>query len=70
MASHIEEDDDPQSAVKALFPDLHARSHGESLLTLIEERMTTAGLYVLDEPESRVPVRRRPLTNGRLHQGR
>jgi len=52
MASHLEEDDDPFSGVKAMFPDLHARSHGESFLTLIEERMTTAGLYFLDEPES------------------
>ena len=52
MASHIHSDDDPQSGVKALFPDLHNRSHGESFLTLIESRMTSAGLYILDEPES------------------
>ena len=52
MASHIHDDDDPLSGVKALFPDLHDRSHGESFLTLIESRMQPAGFYVLDEPES------------------
>ncbi len=52
MASHIHLDDDPQSGVKALFPDLHHRSHGESFLTLIESRMNGDGLYFLDEPES------------------
>ncbi|MEZ5377649.1 MAG: AAA family ATPase [Acidimicrobiales bacterium] len=52
MASHIHADDDPESGVKALFPDLHNRSHGESFLTLIESRMSNDGLYFLDEPES------------------
>jgi predicted ATPase len=52
MATHIELDDDPLEGVKALFPDLHRRSHGESFLTLAESRMTGNGLYYLDEPES------------------
>ena len=52
MASHIHRDDDPGSGIKALFPDLHNRSHGESFLTLIESRMRSEGLYFLDEPES------------------
>ncbi len=38
MASHIHTDDDPMTGVKALFPDLHNRSHGESFLTLIRAR--------------------------------
>ena len=36
MATHIDIDDDPDSGVSALFPDLHHRSHGESFLTLID----------------------------------
>ena len=56
MASHIAEDDDPMSGIAAMFPDLHARSHGESFLLLVEERMRSAGLYVLDEPESALSV--------------
>lgn len=31
---------------------LHERSHGESFLTLVEERRRMHGLWVLDEPES------------------
>ena len=50
MASHIHNDDG--FGVKAMFPDLHNRSHGESFLTLIESRMSNDGLYFLDEPES------------------
>lgn len=52
MASRIHTDHDPVSGVNAMFPDLHNRSHGESLLALIESRMTGDGLYLLDEPES------------------
>jgi predicted ATPase len=52
VASHIHTDDDPESGVKAMFPDLHNRSHGESFLPLIESRMSSDGLYFLDEPES------------------
>ena len=52
MASHIHSDDDAVTGVHPLFPDLHNRSHGESFLTLIESRMSAAGLYLLDEPES------------------
>jgi len=52
MASHIHRDNDPVSGVRALFPDLHNRSHGESFLTLVESRMSSEGLYFLDEPES------------------
>lgn len=52
MATHIHLDDDPVAGVKVMFPDLHHRSHGESFLTLIENRMVDDGLYFLDEPES------------------
>lgn len=52
MATHIHLDDDPKTGLAAMFPDLHHRSHGESFLTLIEDRMSGDGLYLLDEPES------------------
>jgi predicted ATPase len=52
MASHIASDDHPDWGVKSLFPDLHGRSHGESFLELMGERFLSAGLYVMDEPES------------------
>lgn len=51
MATYIETDD-PMYGVKSLFPDLHHRSHGESFLALIESRVTSDGIYFLDEPES------------------
>lgn len=31
---------------------LHERSHGESFLTIIQKRLSDAGLYILDEPEA------------------
>jgi len=52
MATHIERDNDPQSGVASIFPDLHNRSHGESFLTLAESRLSSKGLYFLDEVES------------------
>src|SRR5689334_17987582 len=33
-------------------PKFHEMSHGESFLSLIEDRFTRAGFYCLDEPES------------------
>jgi predicted ATPase len=52
MATHIANDDDPRYGIKALFPDLHGRSHGQSFLDLISSRFSTPGLYLMDEPES------------------
>ncbi len=51
MASHIATDTGPHG-IASMFPDLHGRSHGQSFLTLIESRFASAGLYVMDEPES------------------
>ena len=31
---------------------LHAQSHGESFISLIENRFSGKGLYILDEPEA------------------
>lgn len=48
MATHIERD----KWLKPHFADLHGRSHGESFLEIIDEKMTSDGLFFLDEPES------------------
>ena len=37
---------------------LHERSHGESFLTIIQKRLTDAGLYILDEPEAALSPQR------------
>jgi len=56
MASHIARDDDPETGLAAIFPDLHNRSHGESFLELARSRFTGAGLYIFDEPESALSI--------------
>jgi len=48
MATHIERDE----WLKPKFPNLHARSHGESFLDIIDAKMQSDGLFLLDEPES------------------
>ncbi len=35
---------------------LHEKSHGESFLALVKNRMNGSGLYILDEPESALSV--------------
>ncbi|MFT3853187.1 MAG: AAA family ATPase [Ilumatobacteraceae bacterium] len=57
MATHIADDDEVDEygrplGIAGMFPDLHARSHGESFLQLIDSRFRDAGFYVMDEPES------------------
>ena len=56
MATAIETDDPDDGVngrrVNGDFPDFHARSHGEAFRTLVEDRFTGAGFYVMDEPES------------------
>lgn len=47
MASRIEDD-----GLGRYFPDLHGRSHGQSFLDLLEQRLERIGLYLMDEPES------------------
>lgn len=37
---------------------LHERSHGESFLTIIQKRLSDAGLYILDEPEAALSPQR------------
>ena len=40
------------------YGDLHARSHGESFLTVFHSRLVPDGLYLLDEPETALSPQR------------
>jgi predicted ATPase len=40
------------------YGDLHARSHGESFLTVFRSRLVPDGLYLLDEPETALSPQR------------
>lgn len=47
---------------------LHAQSHGESFLSLMQHRFGGHGLYVLDEPEAALSPTRQLALLARLHQ--
>lgn len=47
---------------------LHEQSHGESFLTLLEQRFGGKGLYILDEPEAALSPQRQLLALKRIHQ--
>ena len=46
---------------------LHARSHGESFLTIFLERLRGRGLYLLDEPEAALSATRQMALLVRMH---
>jgi predicted ATPase len=46
---------------------LHEQSHGESFLTLVQERFSREGLYLLDEPEAALSPSRQLTVLRRLH---
>lgn len=46
---------------------LHAQSHGESFLTLLEHRLKGRGLYIFDEPEAALSPMRQMSMLVRLH---
>ena len=48
--------------------DLHACSHGESFLKLVEHRFWDKGLYLLDEPESALSPQRQMTLLCHIHQ--
>jgi predicted ATPase len=47
---------------------LHAQSHGESFLALVEHRFRGGGLYLLDEPEAALSPRRQMALLASLHR--
>jgi predicted ATPase len=46
---------------------LHEQSHGESFLTLVQERFSGDGLYLLDEPEAALSPSRQLTVLRRMH---
>jgi predicted ATPase len=48
-------------------PTLHARSHGESFMTLLVERFSGGGLYLIDEPEAALSAARQLALLVRIH---
>lgn len=50
------------------FSSLHEQSHGESFLTLMNERFRGNGFYILDEPEAALSVQRQLSFLSRLHE--
>jgi predicted ATPase len=47
---------------------LHEQSHGESFLTLMQQRFRGSGLYLLDEPEAALSPTRQLAALARMHQ--
>jgi predicted ATPase len=47
---------------------LHEQSHGESFLTLLQQRFRGSGLYLLDEPEAALSPTRQLAALTRMHQ--
>ena len=47
---------------------LHAQSHGESFLALVQHRFLPGGLYLLDEPEAAVSPQRQLTLLVHLHE--
>jgi predicted ATPase len=72
VATEIEQlDEDPTAG--PLITDahggrsLHEQSHGESFMSLLEQRFKGQGLYILDEPEAALSPRRQLAALSRLH---
>jgi len=59
VASEVDrlyEDEPSDNLIKNYGGSLHERSHGESFLSLLQNRFGGNGLYILDEPESALSV--------------
>jgi len=72
LATNIEEMD----RILALAPpvidsyggrSLHEQSHGESFMALVEHRFGPSGLYILDEPEAALSIKRQIELLRKLH---
>jgi len=50
------------------FTSLHHQSHGESFMALLNNRFTSEGLYILDEPEAALSPTRQLAALARIHQ--
>ncbi|MDY3005357.1 MAG: AAA family ATPase, partial [Christensenella hongkongensis] len=54
VASNVDEMEEERSGIYHSYggESLHAQSHGESFMALVENRFWGNGLYILDEPEA------------------
>lgn len=68
VASHLESiNDDGMAFASYGGRSLHARSHGESFLALIQNRLSGNGLYLFDEPEAALSPTRQMTLLSSLH---
>lgn len=73
VASEIENlDEDPTAGppIKLSYGgrSLHAQSHGESFMSLLQHRFSDKGLYILDEPEAALSPQRQLAALARMHE--
>lgn len=73
VATNIDEMDEEPSFGPRLIDSyggvsLHAQSHGESFLSLVQHRFGGHGLYLLDEPEAALSPARQLTLLGEMHQ--
>ena len=72
MATNIDEmDEEPGIGARVIDSyggvSLHAQSHGESFLALVQNRFGGQGLYLLDEPEAALSPSRQLTLLGQMH---
>jgi predicted ATPase len=65
LATHIDESDEDQRALPGTpiiagfgGKSLHARSHGEAFMTVLDYKFRRSGLFLLDEPEAALSPQR------------
>jgi predicted ATPase len=73
VASEIERlDEDPLGGppIKSYYggQSLHAQSHGESFMALLNKRLKGPGLYIFDEPEAALSPSRQMAALVRIHE--
>lgn len=73
VASEIERLDEEPGPGPLITPaygrrSLHAQSHGESFLSLLQNRLRGKGLYMFDEPEAALSPGRQLIALARIHE--
>ena len=70
VASHVDDLDDGAGDLLSAYggKSLHSQSHGESFLSLVQNRFFGGGLYLLDEPEAALSPTRQLTLLGELHR--
>ena len=70
VASSVDDLDDGAGDLLAAYggKSLHGQSHGESFLSLVQNRFFGRGLYLLDEPEAALSPTRQLTLLGEMHR--